>query len=66
MKHCLKISVSKEPRSGGILQCRNVSVREKLLTFLLGRKEKIMILVPGRSVASVTIDELSEGGDALE
>ena len=29
MRHNLKISVSKEPQSGGIVQCRNVSLREK-------------------------------------
>ena len=39
MRHNLKISVSKEPQSGGIVQCRNVSLREKLLTRLLGRRE---------------------------
>ena len=50
MRHNLKISVSKEPQSGGIVQCRNVSLREKLLTRLLGRKEQVMILVPGNSV----------------
>ena len=50
MRHNLKISVSKEPQSGGIVQCRNVSLREKLLTRLLGRQEKVMILVPGNSV----------------
>ena len=32
MKHNLKISVSKEPKTGGIVQCRSVTLREKLLT----------------------------------
>ena len=36
MKHKLKISVSKEPQTGGAVTCRNVSIREKLLRFLLG------------------------------
>lgn len=62
MKHNLKISIVKEPRSGGIVQCRNVTMREKLLTFLFGRKERLMILVPGNSVDTVSITEIQEGG----
>ncbi len=65
MKHNLKISVVKEPRSGGIVQCRNVTMREKLLTFLFGRRERLMILVPGNSVDTVSITEISEGGCAV-
>lgn len=62
MKHNVKISVSKEPVSGGIVACKKVSVREKLLTKLLGCKEKVMVLVPGDSVQAVSIVELPEGG----
>lgn len=62
MKHNLKISVSKEPQSGGIVQCRNISIREKLMTRLLGRKQKVMILIPGNSVSTVSISEDQEGG----
>ncbi|MDO4564679.1 MAG: hypothetical protein Q4C04_03620 [Clostridia bacterium] len=62
MKHNLKISVSKEPQTGGIVRCRNVSLREKLLAHLLGRKERVMILIPGNSVAALSITEISEGG----
>ena len=66
MKHNLRISVSKEPQRGGIVQCRNISIREKLLTKLLGRKQKLMILVPGNSVSTVTITEIQEGGKPNE
>ena len=66
MKHNLNISVSKKPPEDGIVQCRNVSLREKLLTRLLGHREKVMILVPGNSVESVCITEVSEGGAACE
>ena len=66
MRHSLKISVSKEPQSGGIVQCRNVTLREKLLTRLLGRREKMMILIPGNSVESVCITEVAEGGVLCE
>ena len=66
MKHNLNISVSKKPPEDGIVQCRNVSLREKLLTRLLGRRERVMILVPGNSVESVCITEVPEGGAACE
>ena len=66
MKHNLTISVSKDPRWGGIVQCQSISIREKLLTKLLGRKQKLMILVPGNSVSTVTITEIQEGGKPNE
>ena len=66
MKHNLRISVSKKPQQGGIVQCRNVSLREKLLTRLFGPKEKLLILVPGNSVEMVSISEVAEGGAAVE
>lgn len=50
MKHNLKISVSKTPQSGGIVSCRNVTIRERFLRFLLGDKQKLTILVPGDTV----------------
>ena len=66
MKHNLNISASKKPSEDGIVQCRNVSLREKLLTRLLGRRERVMILVPGNSVESVCITEVPEGGAVCE
>ena len=66
MKHNLNISVSKKEPEDGIVQCRNVSLREKLLTRLLGWQEKVMILVPGNSVESVCITEVPEEGAACE
>ena len=41
-----------------------VSIRERLLRFLLGRKEKITIIVPSDSVKELTIHE-SIGKGAL-
>ena len=62
MKHNLKISVSNNPQTDGVVRCRNVSLREKLLTLLLGRKERMMVLIPGNSVAELSIVEMPEGG----
>lgn len=62
MKHNIRISVSKKPENGGVVRCRNVLLREKILTRLLGSKERVMILVPGNSVAALCITEAPEGG----
>ena len=66
MKHNLKISVSKKPMTGGVVACRSISLRDKLLTFLFGQKNRVMILVPGDSVETVSITEIAEGGVAHE
>lgn len=61
MKHNLKIRVSKKPRYDGIVSCRNVSVRERILRFLLGSPTKLTILVPGDSVETLSINEVAGG-----
>ena len=62
MKHNLRIRVSKEPLDGGIVSCRRVTVREKLFRLLLGKPQRLMILVPGESVQELAISETQEGG----
>lgn len=66
MKHKLKISVSKEPQTGGIVTCHNVTVRERLLRFLLGDKRRVTVLIPGDSVGEIAICEAQKGGDGNE
>lgn len=63
MKHHLKISVSKHPQTGGIVRCRNITLREKIMRKLLGEKQKLMILIPGDSVEELSIKEVSDEGD---
>ena len=60
MKHTLKICVSKKPVNGGIVACRQVSVRERLLRFILGDKQRLTVIVPGDSVEEVAIKEVAE------
>lgn len=62
MEHTLKISVSKEPSPGGIVNCRHVAVRERLLRFILGDKRRLTIIIPGDSVRELAINEVMEGG----
>ena len=66
MKHNLKISVSKEPQAGGLVQCRNLNLREKLLTRLLGPERKVMLLIPGNRISTLSITEVTEGGAVIE
>ncbi len=61
MRHTLKIAVSNEP-ADGIVSCRTVTMREKLLSKLFGNKRRMTILIPGDTVESVAIREIEEGG----
>ena len=61
MKHTLKISLSKEAQFDGIVSCRRVSIREKILRMLLGDKRQLMVIIPGDSVKVLSIVE--EGGE---
>ena len=54
MKHKLKISASKQPQTGGIVTCRNLTVRERLLRFILGDKRRVTVLIPGDSVGEMS------------
>lgn len=60
MKHNLKISVSKKPQNGGIVSYRNITIRERFLRFLLGEKQKLIILVPGDTVQELAISVIKE------
>lgn len=66
MKHNLKINVSRATPTGGIVAYRSITLRDRLLTFLLGNQQKLMIIVPGNSVQTVAITEVAEGGMACE
>ena len=63
MRQQLTISVSKKLQTGGIVTCRNVSIRERLLRFLLGSKRKVTVLIPGDSVKEISICESGKGGE---
>lgn len=61
MKHKLQISVSKKPQDDGVLRCRNLSMRERLLRFLVGDKRHVTVLIPGDSVDEIAICEAEKG-----
>lgn len=60
MKHNLKICLVDQPDSGGIVRCRRVSMRERLLRCLFGKRQRITIIVPGDSVKMVSLQEVRE------
>ena len=62
MQHTLRISVTRKPQTSGVVAIRNVSVRERLLRFLLGEKRKLTILVPGDTVSDIEINQIKNGG----
>ena len=68
-KHKLRINLSDEPAADALVSTRTVSLRERLLAKLLGRKQRVTVLVPGNQVGSVEIvepaDDLMTLADAV-
>lgn len=68
MKHNLKISIAGEPVSakgqgfGGIVRCRTVRLRERVLRRLFGDTRRITVIVPGGSVKALSVQEVAEVG----
>lgn len=65
MKHSMSICYTQKPREDGIVQIRRISVREKILTKLLGHKQELTIIVPGNSVDMIDIREIRDDFDAV-
>ena len=61
MKHKLKVSVSKEPQTGNIITCREVTIRERIFRFLFGDKRKVTVLISGDSVGEIAISKVGKG-----
>jgi len=50
---------TKPPPDGGVLGCKNRTIRERILRFLFGKRLPLTILVPGRVVSDVYIKEVN-------
>lgn len=61
MKHNLQISVSDKPQVNGVISCRNITLRERVMRMFFGRQQKIMILVPGDTIEELAIKKITEG-----
>lgn len=64
MRKKLKVSVSKQPQTTGVVTCRNRTIRERFLSLLFGDRKRVTILIPGDNVDEVAICEAEKGGGA--
>ena len=62
MKHNLKICLARDPVSGGIVRCKTISLRERMLRRLFGDMRRVTIIVPGDSVEELSVREVAEVG----
>ena len=62
MKHNLKISLAQGPESSGIVRCKTVSLRERVLRRLFGDMRRVTIIGPGDSVEELSVREVAEVG----
>ena len=60
MRHTMKITVGAESNTAGVLSCRHLTLREKLLRFLLGSPVKLTVLIPGNTVEEVEISKAAQ------
>lgn len=60
MKHALQISVCRKRKHSGIVSCRSIPIRERLLRLLLGSKTHLTVIVPGDTVQELAIRELEK------
>ncbi len=63
MQHRLKISLDKNAKGPGIVRCHKLPLWDKVLRRLLGESNGVMVIVPGDTVRTLTIQEVAEGED---
>lgn len=60
MANKIAISVAKHPHQDGVVNMRQITVREKLLRLLLGNPHHLMVIAPGKDVQQLQISEVKE------
>lgn len=60
MANKIAISVAKHPHQDGVVNMRQITVREKLLRLLLGNPHHLMVIAPGKDVQQLEINEVKE------
>ena len=65
MRHNMEVSVLK-PADDGVVRCRKIGIRERLMRLFLGETRKMTIIIPGDTVDALHICEVPEGGDDNE
>ena len=60
MANKIAISVAKHPRQDGVINMRQITIRERLLRLLLGQPHHLMVIAPGKDVQHLEINEVKE------
>ena len=60
MANKIAISVDKHPRQDGVINMRQITIRERLLRLLLGKPHHLMVIAPGKDVQQLQINEVKE------
>jgi hypothetical protein len=63
MQHRLKISIGKDDGGSGIVRCKNVTLKDRMLRRLFGESNRVMVIVPGKSVKTLAIQEVADRQD---
>lgn len=62
MKHNLHISVSNKPQKNGMVSYKTITLRERFMRMLFGKKQNITVLIPGDTILELAITRVKEGG----
>lgn len=58
MNHNLQISVSEKPKRNGIVSYKKITLRERFVRMLFGKKQNLMILIPGDTIEELSITKV--------
>ena len=60
MANKISISVAKHPHQDGVINMRQITIRERLLRLLLGKAHHLMVIALGKDVQQLQINEVKE------
>lgn len=63
MANKISISVAEHPHQDGVINMRQVTIRERLLRFLFGNPHHLMVITPSKDVQQLQINEVKEDSD---
>lgn len=64
-RHKLRINITKDPVEDSLVSARSVTIRERVLARLLGRKQRVTVLIPGQQIGSLEIIEPTTDDDLM-
>lgn len=57
MQHSITVSVKDDDKKKAVVKAKELTMREKILTALFGRKAKVLVITPYDTVAEINIAE---------